>query len=234
MTAPAVRTAVARVHVVVPAHDEEVLLPRCLESVRRAAAQVLVARPWVEVSVTVVADACSDGTAGVARAAGADVVEVDAADVGTARRVGVAHAGAHTGGAGPTWLAHTDADTVVPPHWLLAQLHLADAGFELVVGSATPDPADLRPHVADRWRLLHRLVEGHPHVHGANLGVSLRAYDAVGGFTPGGLHEDVRLVRAVRDAGYRWCATASTQVTTSGREHGRVTGGFASYLARLA
>ena len=61
------------VGVIVPAHDEQDLLPSCLASVRRAA-QALRGMP---VHLVVVADACRDRTARVARRGGASVVSID-------------------------------------------------------------------------------------------------------------------------------------------------------------
>ena len=55
--------AIAAAGVVVPAHDEEALLPACLAALRRAAGAL-----HVPVHLLVVADACTDGTAAVARA----------------------------------------------------------------------------------------------------------------------------------------------------------------------
>ena len=223
------------VHVVVPAHDEQDLLPACLESVRRAGDALRRARPQLRTRVTVVADHCSDDTAGVAARAGADVVEVVADCVGFARRAGVHRATELSAGVHQrrVWLANTDADTVVPEHWLTRQLDLAEEGFAMVVGSVRPDRRGLEPRLWRAWHDRHRLHEGHPHVHGANLGLSLDACLRVGGFPAVPLHEDALLVEAVRCAGFPWLATTTTAVTTSARRSGRLSGGFADYLDGL-
>ena len=62
------------VGVVVPAHDEQDLLPSCLASLRRAA-RALHGTP---AHLVVVADACRDRTAGVARLGGAAAVTITA------------------------------------------------------------------------------------------------------------------------------------------------------------
>ncbi len=223
------------VHVVVPAHDEQDLLPACLHALRAATTHLRRHRPAVVARVTVVADRCSDATPGLARAAGADVVAVDAGCVGGARQAGVRRAEALAGPvpAERVWVANTDADTVVPHDWLVRQLELADAGHHMVVGTVRPDHRDLDPAVLRAWHQAHTLGEGHPYVHGANLGVSLAALHRVGGFAPVGLGEDLLLVRAVQRAGLPWCATATTQVTTSARRRSRVSGGFAGVLRDL-
>jgi glycosyltransferase involved in cell wall biosynthesis len=89
--------AVRRVGVVIPAHDEEALLPACLAALGAAAA-----RAGVPVSVVVVLDACTDGTLAVVR--GADPapfarlehIACQARSVGAARDAGCRHLiGAH-------------------------------------------------------------------------------------------------------------------------------------------
>jgi len=122
---------------------------------------------------------------------------------------------------------------VVPEHWLLGQVEHATRGRELVVGTVRPDPGDLTPAEIVAWRARHSTADGHEHVHGANLGFSLRAYRRVGGFNPVPLHEDVRLVDAMRSAGIDSIATGSIPVITSGRRHARAPGGFAAYLDDL-
>ena len=221
-------------HVVVPAHDEAELLPACLAAVERAAIALRAAEPDVVVRVTVVADSCTDDTAQLARAAGADVFRTDARSVGAAREAGVRRAGERAAGVPPhrVWLAHTDADTEVPAHWLLAQLALAREGVVMVVGTVVPAREDLTAAAWGAWHERHQLGEGHGHVHGANLGLTLEAHRRAGGFAALPLHEDVLLVAAVRRTGLRWTATDTTQVTTSGRRR-PATGGFAAYLAAL-
>ncbi|MBM6401564.1 glycosyltransferase [Phycicoccus sonneratiae] len=222
--------------VTVPARDEEELLGRCLDSVLTAVTTLHPAHPTVRVSVVVALDRCVDGSASVATRAGVEVVHVDVGAVGAARRAAVAAGLARARASGSpthrTWLAGTDADCVVPTHWLLRQLELAAAGADLVVGTVVPDEV-VDPRVLRAWWARHELHEGHRHVHGANLGVRADAYLEVGGFPPLPVHEDVALVEAVRATGRRWVGTDGTRVRTSARTESRVDGGFASYLARL-
>jgi hypothetical protein len=223
------------VHVVVPAHDEQALVGECVRSLLVAVEDLVEHHPEVEPRLTVVADRCADLTAQVAAELGADVIAVDAGCVGSARQAGVRRVEAAAGDvpADRVWVANTDADTVVPPHWLTRQLDLAATGFALVLGTAVPDHRGIDPTVLEAWHDLHTLTEGHPHVHGANLGISLAALQRAGGFTPVQLGEDVALSEAVRRAGLPWCATATTQVTTSSRLLSRVESGFAGVLRDL-
>lgn len=60
--------------VLVPAHDEELLLPACLESLQR------LRYPAMRVNIVVIADNCHDRTAAIARAAGVQCLERQAPD----------------------------------------------------------------------------------------------------------------------------------------------------------
>lgn len=227
--------APSAVVVVVPARDEEQLVGACLDSVAYAARVLHRAHPEVRTHVVVVLDACRDDTAAVvARRPGVQAVTSDAGNVGEARALGVEAAAewAATCG-GRVWIASTDADTEVPRHWLLAQWRLAAQGRHLVVGTVSPRPADLPAAVLEAWHARHSSADGHEHVHGANLGFSLEAYRAVGGFAPLPAHEDVELVEAMRRAGLDHVATGAIEVSTSGRRAGRAPAGFASYLEDL-
>lgn len=224
---------ITRVHVVVPARDEEARLGACLRSVQQAALRLLAARPWVRCGVTVVLDRCTDASALVAGGFGVDLVESQWGKVGAARRQGIERLAALTrdAAADQVWVACTDADTRVPEVWLLDQVLRAEQGAELLVGAVLPDPGDADPDVARLWRERHHTSAAGEHVHGANLGFRLDAYLAVGGFPAVAEHEDVALVRALRARGVR--QGVAPTVTTSARLVGRTPGGFAGYLAGL-
>ena len=218
--------------VVVPARNEESRLPRCLAALAEAVAAVReeFGADAPAISVLVVLDRCTDGSADVvAEWPWALTMESDAGSVGTARRLGVDRLLA---GAVPehTWVATTDADSAVPPRWLAVQLALAEAGTELMLGTVLPD-ADLPTAERARWHDEHSLVDGHPHVHGANLGVRADRYLAAGGFRDVDSDEDVLLVGELRRLGVHECRTALIPVLTSGRLDGRAPGGFGGYLA---
>jgi hypothetical protein len=53
--------------IVVPAHDEEELLPSCLAALREAIGTAVAALPGIRVRTVVAADTCSDRTADLAR-----------------------------------------------------------------------------------------------------------------------------------------------------------------------
>lgn len=224
------------VAVVVPVHDEEELLPRCIASVRGAVARLDAASPvsaQLAVEVVLVLDACTDGSGRLADASGFTVLRTDHRAVGSARAAGVAVALERLGieDSSRMWTAHTDADSAVPAHWLVSQLASADQGVDLVVGTVRPDPADLTAAQWTAWRRTHRPGEANGHVHGANLGIRADRYLAAGGFDPVPEHEDNLLVRRLRDAGILEQATDDSWVLTSGRFIGRSPGGYARHLS---
>ena len=229
---------IAAVGVIIPAHDEEDLLPSCLAAVRLAAAPLA----GVPVHVVVVADACTDQTAGLARAGGAAVLPIEARNVGAARAAGVVEVLRRTGPLDPAsvWLATTDADTLVPLCWLTRQLRYAEGGWDAVVGTITVN--DWRQYPAAVPPLFQQMYGApssaggatHPHVHGANLGFSAAAYLAAGGFGPARTAEDHALVNALSAAGRRVLRTTTVSVVTSARRRARAPHGFSHLLAGLA
>lgn len=232
--------AIDAVAVVIPARDEEATIAACLNAVRIASGEI-----DVPVEVVVVADRCTDATAERAAAVSparpgcaVTVLRSRAGRVGAARDQGVRAAlrSATDRGTDPgrVWIACTDADSRVPADWLVVHLEIADQGADLVLGTVRPDPADLPPDLLETWGRRHRLTDGHPHVHGANLGVRGDRYEKVGGFPHLATHEDVRLADAVRRSGGRVVATGRAPVLTSGRRVGRAPAGLSSYLRELA
>lgn len=221
------------VGVVIPAHNEEDLLPACLAALGRAAAQLR----QVPVHVVVVADDCDDATARRAVDGGAAVVEVGDRNVGSARDAGMQEALRRMGGLDPAsiWLATTDADSVVPPTWLAQHVNYAEQGWDVVVGTVTvldwsEHPPGLRPMFLERYGAG---VGEHPHVHGANLGFTGLAYLNAGGFGANKTAEDHALVEALEATGSRILRTTAVSVVTSARRRARAPAGFSELLVSL-
>jgi glycosyltransferase involved in cell wall biosynthesis len=223
------------VGVVVPAHNEEALLPACLAALRRAARQVS-----VPVRVVVAADSCTDRTTAVAHAYGARVIGLEARRVGAARAAGMAEVLRLKAGASPDlaaiWLATTDADTVVPSGWLRRQVGHADQGWDVVLGRvAVADWSEHPPHVPAAFAVRYESGDRpHPHVHGANIGIRASAYRAAGGFPPLRSAEDHALVAAAAETGCSVLRADDVTVETSGRRHARAPHGFSHLLQSLA
>jgi hypothetical protein len=222
--------AISAVGVVVPAFNEEALLPRCLDALAQAMA--LLEIPTLAV---VVLDDCQDGSAAtVAGRRGFETVEVRARNVGLARAAGFQAILGWARGtpAEEVWLASTDADSTVPEDWLTMQLEYAGQGFEAVLGTVQViDWSERSPAVAREFADRYQAQDEHHHVHGANMGMTAAAYQGAGGVPPLALSEDHSL--AQRLAGRHLCRTGRIPVTTSSRVVSRAVGGFAGYLDSL-
>ncbi|MFC0399375.1 glycosyltransferase [Paraburkholderia rhizosphaerae] len=212
--------------VVIPVHNEATLLDACLSAACRAAAHPRLRGEAV--GIVVVLDSCDDLSAALARSRGVDTLEIAARNVGIARAAGADWLLAR----GARWLAFTDADSRVAPDWLAAQLAL---GAQAVCGPVTVD--DWTMHHERTRAAFYRTymnADGHRHIHGANLGVSARAYRRAGGFPPLARCEDVALVDLLVAAGVRIAWSAAPRVITSARIDSRARGGFGDTLAELA
>lgn len=211
--------------IVVPAHDEQDCIGRCLQSLR--AASHCTALLGEEVFIVVALDSCRDRTQAIVHGMGAHSVTVQARNVGVARAEGARLALQ----AGARWLAFTDADSEVAPNWVAQQLaQRSDA----VCGTVqVGDWTDHAPHVRRHFEATYCDRDGHRHIHGANLGVSADAYRGVGGFAPLACSEDVALVNALQRSGARIAWSAAPRVTTSARRHYRAAGGFGATLECL-
>ena len=220
--------------IVIPARDEEALIGRCLTSVQSAV--IHAERQWAgsgpEISITVVADRCTDRTVPIARQfSGVSVLEIFAANVGRARAAGVQNALTRINEPlGLVWIANTDADSVVPLNWITVQADFAARRKGMMVGTVRPDFADLTSEQREAWTAKHTPGQANGHIHGANLGIRADLYLAAGGFPEYTEHEDVELAGHVSRLGARVVASDLCEVMTSGRAHGRTPGGYAGYL----
>jgi glycosyltransferase involved in cell wall biosynthesis len=223
--------AISAVGVVVPAHNEEELLPGCLRALERA----LDLAPVPGMGVVVLDDCHDRSAAVVAGRPRFQPLKLRAHNVGRARAAGfekVMHLLSATP-ASRLWLATTDADSQVPEDWLMVQLEYARSGFEVVFGTVQVRDWVGRPAtVAARFSARYKTGDHHPHVHGANMGMSAAAYLSAGGMPPLALAEDHGLARGL--AGRRIFRTGSIPVTTSARVDARASGGFAGYLDSLS
>ncbi|MET0551046.1 MAG: glycosyltransferase family 2 protein [Xanthomonas sp.] len=211
--------------VLIPAHDEELLIGACLRSVALAAHCAGLHGEAVQVFVAL--DRCSDGTADIVAAHGAQAIVLQTGNVGSARAAAAQAALA----AGARWLACTDADSVVPANWLSAQLDCASDAFCGIV--TVTDWDDYGSVLRDVYLASECRHDDHPHVHGANLGLSAELYLRCGGFLPLAAHEDVALVDAMVRVHARIARRAQPVVTTSARRVARARGGFSDYLKQM-
>jgi glycosyltransferase involved in cell wall biosynthesis len=221
--------------VLIPARNEESLLPRCLQS-------IAVARAMLPSSVTsdvvVISDCSTDRTIELARAIlGTEgiALHTDAGRVGMTRSLAARVAlGRQTGLLSQCWLANTDADCEVPATWLLDHLQIARKGYTAVAGIVdVHDFSEHLPTVEERFRRSYRIEADwtHPHVHGANMGIRADAYLTAGGWGTLDTAEDHDLWGRLRAVDGLHLSDARLQVITSGRRVGRAPLGFAGALA---
>lgn len=211
--------------IVIPAHNEEACIGAAVRAANTAARH-----PGLlgeEVRVLVVLDDCTDATARVARSAGAETLNAHQRNVGAARAAGAEA----LLDAGARWLAFTDADSIVSRNWLVDQLSLnADAVCGTVAVSDWSDHGIHAPLIHAYFLESYFDRDDHPHVHGANIGVSATAYRLAGGFLPLRCGEDVQFIDALEKSGIRVARSAKPRVVTSARRNARAAGGFADAL----
>lgn len=215
--------------VVIPAHNEQDRLHRCLASVFRAS--LYAGLRGETVCIAVVLDKCTDNSAQIVNEnASVVALRCEANNVGIARAAGANHLLR----AGARWLAFTDADTVVSEQWLAMQLSL---GAQAVCGTVSVSDWDFHGITAHRLQqeflANYHDCEGHRHVHGANLGLSACAYRKAGGFQPLSCHEDQALVDALVSAKVEIAWSNLPRVFTSARLDPRAHGGFGDYLVKI-
>ena len=235
------RQIVDHVAVVIPARNEANTILRTLDSVDAARRRL---RLSVTSSCVIVLDDCTDTTEHLIRRRlqrtrdnRTLILSSGARNVGAARALGAAAAlddmRRHGARSATTWLVSTDADTVVPPHWLHEQLRLANRGVDAVAGIvelATNVDSRLRTRFDEMYQLGHDGTHGH--VHGANMGIRATTYLAAGGWHPLVCGEDHDLWHRLGRVGHCVASTAIS-VITSDRLRGRAPDGFAADLAEL-
>ncbi len=154
---------------VIPAHNEEKLLPRTLDAIH-VAAQAL----EQQYEIIVASDASTDATADVARDKGANVVSIDRHHIAAARNEGAKVA---TGDP----IIFVDADTVVPTTTLRAALKALDGGA--IGGGITvgfdEDLAFFGRFLLNFWNTVSRWRGW---AAGCFIFVRREAFEAVGGF----------------------------------------------------
>jgi len=234
--------------VVVPARNEEELVVSCLEAL---AEQEGVCPE--EYEVLLVLDRCTDETEARAQEIadahprfGLHFLDGPGKGSGYARRVGIELASARLLGLGRTkgLIASTDADTVVAPDWLAAQLQAVSRGA-LAIGGRIELAEGSLPESISRWhtergRLRHESLSSEPdnlgktehwQFSGASLALTAEVYEEIGGLEPRVALEDEHLEDVLRRHNVPIDRLLSVRVTTSARLEGRAKQGLARDLA---
>jgi glucosyl-3-phosphoglycerate synthase len=238
--------------VVVPARDEAERIEACLHAL---AAQDGISHERYE--LIVVLDGCRDTTREKVLAFGTRerslrlhaVVLAEPEGVGRARRRGMDLACERllALGRGDGLIASTDADSVVAPDWLAAQLALVQSGAEAIGGLIELDVCEASQLTADavrerdgraaeRLRAVRSLGQAtaveHHQFSGASLALTAQAYRRCGGLPVRAALEDEALEQELRARGITIHRSRSVRVRTSARTGGRAPRGLAQDLAR--
>lgn len=189
---------------IVPAQNEAELLPATLASIRSAASST-----GESFELLVVDDASTDGTAEIARAAGAHVVSVNLRQIAAVRNAGARLATGEI-------LVFLDADTILPGETLRAALAALASG---AIGGGARLAFEGLTALWARWLppLLNPIGQRLRWAPGCFFFVRREAFDAVGGFDERYFAaEEIVLSRALKRQGR--FVIVDAPVRTSGRK----------------
>jgi glycosyltransferase involved in cell wall biosynthesis len=200
--------------IVVPAFNEEKLLPATLEAIRLAAGASLT-RAGIAYELIVCDNNSTDHTGSIARLAGARVVFEPVNQIGRARNSGAAFALGE-------WILFIDADSV-PTAELLGDAAATMARPEVMLAGCTLRMDDAPPVArlfTRGWNTVSRALKL---VAGSFILVRTEAFRAVGGFAPGifaGEELDLakRLHRLARTRGQKTVILHRHPMATSSRK----------------
>lgn len=164
-----------KLSVVIPAFNEEKLLPRMLGALDTAL-PAWVERGW-EVEVIVCDNNSTDRTAAIARESGARVVFEPVNQISRARNAGAAVAGGD-------WLLFLDADSVPTRELLVEAAEVLKDGRVMFVGACVSLDGEVRPLARlflQSWNQLSRTFRW---MAGSFVLVEAAAFREVGGFSP--------------------------------------------------
>lgn len=177
------------ISLVVPAYNEERLLPRLLDSVAVARAQYRGGPDTIEIVVS--DNASTDSTSAIAYAAGCRVARVETRRIGAVRNGGAAIATGRV-------LAFTDADTVIRPETFNAVAGVMDD--ETCIGGATGWKFERNSWGLAATRFFVQVFVLKPlRVDGGVVFFRREAFEALGGYNATqDIAEDVEFLRRLR------------------------------------
>ena len=201
--------------VVVPAHNEEQYIGKCLRAIRTAEEQAEMG----SVQIIVVANRCTDKTAEIAEKYDAEVVENQDKCIASIRNAGAQSASGEI-------LVTVDADTYIAPETFKEIRSLLDSG-KYIGGGAVPtfERASLGIAVSSFYVLLQMLpeiIKCRGMLSGAVFWCRKRDFDAVGGFDPSLVSlEDLDFAKRLRQYGReqgKKYGTLKSKIYTSARK----------------
>lgn len=207
--------------VLIPAHNEARTITQCILAVQRQTVDVA--------DVVVVADACTDATADLARELGVRVLEVDVEDKAAAQNAALPSITAEL-------IVGFDADTFPQPDCVERMVALLDSGYDAVCASILPvQPrgftirARRYGYALGRmwWRPAQAAVGRLQVLTGAAYTFRTAAVRAVGGFPTVGISADMDLTWTFHAAGLRCGFAADAAALTVDPDT------FAAYRAQM-
>ena len=201
--------------VIVPAHNEEQYIGKCLRAIRTAEEQT----ESGSVQIIVVANRCTDKTAEIAAQYGAEVIENQDKCIASIRNAGAKAAAGEI-------LVTVDADTCIAPETFTEIRTLLESG-RYIGGGAVPtfDRASLGIAVSTFYVLLQMLPEiirCRGMLSGAVFWCRKSDFDAVGGFDPSLVSlEDLDFAKRLRQYGKergKKYGTLKSKIYTSARK----------------
>ncbi|MBI2786889.1 MAG: glycosyltransferase [Legionella longbeachae] len=225
---------IKHIFILIPAKNEELLLPRCLYSILDASRMI---SPHINIEIILCVDSSTDNTFEIGKKIlnnKGKIFSCNKGNVGAARRMAAQYAlEKYQGSLRSCWIANTDADCKVPIDWLEKQLLWANNGKHAITGIVKVDSYEEHhpavPKLFQNDYVIH--PDGsHPHIHGANLGVRADVYLKVGGWRELSTAEDHDLWNRLNRLNFELVTDANLFVITSGRKVGRAPMGFANKL----
>jgi peptidoglycan/xylan/chitin deacetylase (PgdA/CDA1 family) len=199
-----------RISVIIPAHNEEAVIHRTLDSLRKQDYKG-------PIEIIVVDNKSTDNTAGVAQSWGARVVREERKGYVYALMSGFKHASGEI-------LITTDADTVVPRNWVSTLVQAFEKDCRVVAAGSMVEfcDANWKGRFFARCILPVALAYdsvcfSYPHLWGASMAVRRDAFLAAGGWTGKfNLHADADLSRRMARVG-KVIMMKDLKVSTSAR-----------------
>lgn len=200
------------ISVVIPAHNEENYIEKCIESVKAAANEV-----GIPAEIIVVCNRCTDSTADIAGSLGATVIENDSRCIAAVRNAGIRAA------SGPIIIT-IDADSLMPQSAICEVEEKLESG-KYVGGGAIPvfDRASLGIFFSTlyvAWNLAPVMIKNRAALSGGMFWFNKADYETVGGFDEQLVSlEDmdfaVRMNRLGRSRGQKWGTLKGKLITSS-------------------
>jgi glycosyltransferase involved in cell wall biosynthesis len=201
-----------KISIVVPAHNEQGFIPKCLESIRTAES-----RSDIPVEIVVVLNRCTDGTEDIAKQYGAITVRQDDKNLARIRNTGIK---ASTGDV----IVTIDADSWMTPNMLQEVARHLDSG-RYIGGGVWMKPERIS------LGIFFSLMMVAPHLLAAGISAGMfwlyrKDFEAVGGFderlvSAEDYHFAKKLKRYGKERGLRYGTVKRAHIVTSCRKFDR-------------